>query len=205
MSSPARRILNGRPGAGKLLSRREIVTGIRVLDVDDCDAFTAQLSEILIDAIDGGAAVNFAGPVSRAEADHFWACVADDIADGERVLLGAFLGDDLVGTVQLALDTPPNQPHRADVVKLLVHRRARKRGVGRGLLLAVEEEARTHGRTLLTLDALTGSDAERLYVACGYARVGTIPDYALLPRGGPAATTLFYKKLAEGETPPAGA
>jgi GNAT superfamily N-acetyltransferase len=179
-----------------------VVHGIRVLDADECEAFTPQLSDILIDAIDGGASVNFLGPISPTEAEHFWACVADDVADGERILFGAFDGEDLVGTVQLALDTPPNQRHRADIVKLLVHRRARKRGIGRGLLRAVEAEARTRGRTLLTLDALTSSDAERLYVACGYVRVGTIPDYALLPRGGPAATTLFYKQLAEGEGTP---
>jgi GNAT superfamily N-acetyltransferase len=171
---------------------------VRSLDASECEALTPQLSDILIDAIDGGASVSFLGPLSQAGADSFWAIVADGIANGERVLFGAFDGEDLVGTAQLVLDTPPNQPHRADVAKVLVHRRARKRGVGRQLMAALEVDALARGKTLLTLDAATGSDAERLYVACGYVRVGTIPDYAFLPRGGPAATTIFYKQLGDG-------
>jgi GNAT superfamily N-acetyltransferase len=176
---------------------------VRSLDAPECEALTPQLSEILIDAIDSGASVSFLGPLSRPDADSFWLIVADGIANGERLLFGAFDGEALVGTAQLALDTPPNQPHRADVAKVLVHRRARKRGVGRQLMAALESEALTRGKTLLTLDALTGSDAERLYLACGYVRVGTIPDYALLPRGGgAAATTIFYKRLSgEGDEP----
>ena len=178
---------------------------IRSLEAHECEALTPQLSDILIDAIDSGASVSFLGPLSRAGADAFWAIVADGVAQGERVLFGAFDGDDLVGTAQLVVDTPPNQPHRADVAKVLVHRRARKRGVGRHLMEALEVGARARGKTLLTLDSLTGSDAERLYLACGYVRVGTIPDYALLPRGGAAATTIFYKQLAvAGEMAGAG-
>jgi GNAT superfamily N-acetyltransferase len=173
------------------------VITVRSIDAHECDALTPRLSEILIDAIDGGASVSFLGPLSREDADSFWAIVASGVADGERVLLCAFDEGELVGTAQLVIDTPPNQPHRADVAKLLVHSGARRRGVGRQLMDALETHARGHGRTLLTLDALTGSDAERLYLACGYVRVGTIPDYALLPKGGPAATTIFYKRLTE--------
>jgi ribosomal protein S18 acetylase RimI-like enzyme len=170
---------------------------IRILDERDCDTHTPELSEILIDAIDSGASVSFLGPLSHEGADSFWTCVAEGIANGERVLFAAF--DDtpeMVGTAQLVLDTPPNQPHRADIAKVLVHRRARNRGVGRRLMDAVEKDARARGKTLLTLDALTGSAAERLYLRCGYVRVGEIPGYAQLPRGGTtAATTIFYKQL----------
>jgi ribosomal protein S18 acetylase RimI-like enzyme len=169
---------------------------IRILDARECDAHTPELSEILIDAIDSGASVSFLGPLSQEGADSFWTCVAEGIANGERVLFAAFDADELVGTVQLVLDTPPNQPHRADIAKVLVHRRARNRGIGRRLMDAVENDARARGKTLLTLDALTGSAAERLYERCGYVRVGTIPDYAQLPRGGRTApTTIFYKQL----------
>ncbi len=168
---------------------------VRKLQEQECLSLTPGLSDLLIDAIEGGASVSFLGPLSRADADGFWALIASEIAHGERVLLGAFEGDALVGTAQLVLDTPPNQPHRADIAKLLVHSRARRRGIGRRLMHALEDEARALGRTLLTLDALTGSDAERLYVSCGYVRVGTIPDYALLPAGGRGATTIFYKNL----------
>jgi GNAT superfamily N-acetyltransferase len=172
------------------------MTTIRILDARECDAHTPELTEILIDAIDSGASVSFLGPLGQDDADSFWTCVAEGIANGERVLFGAFVEDELVGTAQLVLDTPPNQPHRADIAKVLVHRRARNRGVGRRLMDAIESDARARGKTLLTLDALTGSPAERLYVRCGYVRVGTIPDYAQLPSGGKTApTTIFYKQL----------
>jgi ribosomal protein S18 acetylase RimI-like enzyme len=199
------------------------MTIIRILDAHECDAHTPELAEILIDAIDSGASVSFLGPLSQDGADSFWTCVAEGIANGERVLFAAFddgtspategsadalparrptpergrnLTPELVGTAQLVLDTPPNQPHRADVAKVLVHSRARNRGIGRRLMDAIEGDARARGKTLLTLDALTGSAAERLYLRCGYVRVGTIPDYAQLPRGGATApTTIFYKQL----------
>jgi GNAT superfamily N-acetyltransferase len=100
------------------------------------------------------------------------------------------------GTAQLLLDTPPNQPHRAELAKMLVHRRARRRGLGRALFAAAEAEARRRGRTLLTFDTLAGTGAERLYLACGCTKVGEIPGYALLPGGGePAATSVFFKEL----------
>jgi ribosomal protein S18 acetylase RimI-like enzyme len=186
------------------------MTTIRILDARQCDAHTPELCEILIDAIDSGASVSFLGPLSQEGADSFWTCVAEGIANGERILFAAFedgtspatpergrnLTPELVGTAQLVLDTPPNQPHRADIAKVLVHSRARNRGVGRRLMDAVENDARARGKTLLTLDALSGSAAERLYIRCGYVRVGEIPDYAQLPRGGKtAATTIFYKQL----------
>jgi GNAT superfamily N-acetyltransferase len=101
----------------------------------------------------------------------------------------------ICGTVQVILNLPENQPHRGDVAKMLVHRRARRRGLGAALLLAAEETARACGKTLLVLDTNTGSDAERLYARMGWERVGEIPDFSIQPRGGLRATTLFYRRL----------
>jgi GNAT superfamily N-acetyltransferase len=153
------------------------------------------LADLLIDCIDGGASVSFMHPLAPAKAHAFWRRVAEGVAAGERALLVAEDDAGIVGTVQLALDQPENQPHRADLSKMLVHRRARRRGLGAALLQAAEEMASGCGKTLLVLDTTTGSDAERLYVRHGWVRVGTIPDYALLSRGGLSATTVFYKAL----------
>jgi ribosomal protein S18 acetylase RimI-like enzyme len=121
------------------------------------------------------------------------------VARGERALLVAEeRGGGIVGTVQLQLATPENQPHRADVAKMLVHSRARRRGIARRLMRAVEETAREEGRTLLVLDTVTGSDADRLYASAGWQRVGEIPNYALMPDGAPCATTIFYKAIGHG-------
>jgi GNAT superfamily N-acetyltransferase len=135
-------------------------------------------------------------PFTPDDARAFWRHVAARAAAGELVTLGAFTGDRLDGAVQLIVGTPPNQPHRAEIAKLLVHRRARGRGRGQALMLAAESLALSRGRTLLTLDTLAGSPAERLYLALGYTPAGTIPGYALLPEGGePRATVIFYKRL----------
>jgi GNAT superfamily N-acetyltransferase len=120
--------------------------------------------------------------------------VVDEIARGDTALLGARADGRFVGTVQLGLNTPPNQPHRADVRKMLVHRAARRRGIGAALMHAVEDEARRRGRTLLVLDTASG-DAERLYVRGGWQRVGVIPDYALWPDGSFCDTTVFWKRV----------
>ena len=115
-----------------------------------------------------------------------------DVGAGRRVL---FAAGDVDGTAQLLLDTPPNQQHRAELAKMLVHRRARRRGVGRALFAAVEAEARRRGRMLLTFDTVTGGGGERLYLACGCTKSGEIPGYALMPDGAPAATSIFFKAL----------
>ncbi len=154
------------------------------------------LADVLIDCVQGGASVSFMGPLPRERALAFWRQVADGVARRERVLLVA--EDDqarIVGTVQLILDMPDNQPHRADVAKMLVHRRARRQGVGEALLQALDGEARAEGRTLLVLDTVTGGDGERLYARCGWQRVGSVPRYALMPDGAPCATTFFYKNV----------
>jgi ribosomal protein S18 acetylase RimI-like enzyme len=155
------------------------------------------LADILIDCIDGGATVTFLAPMPRPKALAFWQRVIDSAERGERLLLVA--EDDtghVHGTVQLALSMPENQPHRAEIVKLLVHRRARGAGVGTTLMRAAEHAARAAGRTLLVLDTATGGAAERLYTRLGWHRLGVIPDYALSPDATTyGGATFFYKQL----------
>lgn len=166
------------------------------LDPETARRHLDDLAEVLVDAVGGGASVSFMLPFGRDDALVYWRRVLDHVEAGEVVLLGAFTGGRLEGTVQLHLDTPPNQPHRADVAKLLVHSRARRGGLGRALMAAVEVEALRLGRRLLTLDTLTDNPAARLYAGLGYARAGEIPGYALMPDGsGPEATAIFWKRL----------
>ncbi|HET6519840.1 MAG TPA: GNAT family N-acetyltransferase [Geminicoccaceae bacterium] len=165
------------------------------LAAPEAGARLRELAAILVDAVEGGASVSFMLPFRHEEALAYWRGLLPAVAAGRTVLLAALIGGAAVGTVQLGLATPPNQPHRADVAKLLVHRRARRRGVGRALMARVEDEARRRGRTLLTLDTLTGGEAERLYLALGYVRAGVIPGYARLPTGPLGDTSIFYKHL----------
>jgi GNAT superfamily N-acetyltransferase len=161
------------------------------------EAQVAELAELLIDCVDGGASVSFMLPLTAQRARAFWRHVAQGVHDGERALLVA--EDEhgaIVGTVQLVLGQPDNQPHRADLAKMLVHRRARRQGLGERLMRAAEAAACECGKTLLVLDTVTGSDAERLYTRLGWQRVGVIPDYALGPQGGLCATTYFYRRVA---------
>jgi GNAT superfamily N-acetyltransferase len=154
-----------------------------------------ELAQVLIDCVEGGASVSFMNPLSLDKALAFWRGVADGAANGERALLVAEQADGIVGTVQLVLAQPENQPHRADLSKMLVHRRARRHGAGTVLLQKAEEVARDCGKTLLVLD--TASDAAaRLYERLGWQRAGVVPDYALLPDGGYCATCFYYRKLA---------
>ena len=120
---------------------------------------------------------------------------AAEVEQGRRLLLAAFVGGDLVGTVQVILVLPPNQPHRAEIAKLLVHRSARRRGIAQLLMEHAESEARAAGKTLLVLDAVTGGDAARLYARLGWTTVGVIPGYALYPDRRPCDTTIFWKAL----------
>lgn len=154
------------------------------------------LEDVLIDCVEGGASVSFMLPVSRATARSFWSKVAQGVEQGERLLIVAREESGLiVGTVQVILDLPENQPHRGDVAKMLVHRRARRQGLGAKLLQAAEKAARDVGRKVLVLDTVTGGDAERMYQREGWQRVGEIPFYALMPDGTPCSTTYFYKHL----------
>ena len=155
----------------------------------------AQLADVLIDCVEGGASVSFMHPLSRDRALAFWSGVARDVRARERALLVAEDADGVCGTVQLILQQPENQPHRAELSKMLVHRRARRRGLGEALMRAAETTARECGKTLLVLDT-ANPDAERLYERLGWERVGVIPEYALLPHGGLCGTTVYYLHLA---------
>jgi GNAT superfamily N-acetyltransferase len=155
-----------------------------------------QLVDVLLDCVEGGASVSFMLPLSREHARRFWQRVADDAARGTRILLVAEDAQGICGTVQLVLDLPDNQPHRADLAKMLVHRRARRQGLGATLMAAAEASAREANRTLLVLDAVTGGDGARLYERLGWTRVGDIPNYALYPGGGFCGTTYYYRDLA---------
>jgi ribosomal protein S18 acetylase RimI-like enzyme len=167
---------------------------VRVLGADDTVERVGQLADVLLDCVEGGASVGFMLPMARETALSFWRKVADGVARGERTLLVAEDGDGIVGTVQLITDMPENQPHRADVAKLLVHRRGRGAGIGRRLMEAVEVAAREQGRRVLVLDTAS-STAERLYERLGWQRVGAVPDYALMPGGELCATVFFYKHV----------
>ena len=153
-----------------------------------------ELADLLIDCVEGGASVSFMSPLSLARATAFWREVADGVSRGERALIVAGDAGGIIGSVQLILAQPENQPHRADLSKMLVIRRARRRGVGEELLRAAEEVARAAGKSLLVLDTASG-DAERLYERLGWQRCGVIPGYALLPQGGLCNTTVFYRTL----------
>jgi len=159
------------------------------------DAHVGRLADLLVDSVDDGASVGFMAPLARDKAVAFWRGVADGVATGDRALLVAEDDDGIIGTVHLILAQPENQPHRADLTKMLVHPRARRGGVGARLMEAVEGMARDCGKTLLVLDTVTGSDAERLYSRLGWIRVGEIPEFALLASGGLWGTIVFYKKL----------
>jgi ribosomal protein S18 acetylase RimI-like enzyme len=154
------------------------------------------LSDVLIDCVEGGASVSFMLPMTRAKAETFWRNAAAGVARGERVVLSAEDETGIVGTVQIILAQPENQPHRGDLAKMLVHRRARRRGIGEALLVAAERSALDAGKTLLVLDTAS-DDAERLYSRQGWQRCGIIPNYALFPDGRPCATTYFFKSLRD--------
>jgi len=158
------------------------------------DAQLRDLADVLIDCVEGGASVGFMHPLSPRRAVAFWTEVAAAAARGERALLLAEDAQGVVGTVQLVLHQADNQPHRAELVKMLVHRRARRRGLGGALLRSAETVARECRRTLLTLDT-SSDDAARLYARHDWQRAGVIPGYALLPRGGLHHTTYFYRQL----------
>lgn len=153
------------------------------------------LAEVLIDCVAGGASVSFMHPLSKEKALAFWRVAAEGVASGERALLVVEDDGGIAGTVQLILGQPENQPHRADLAKMLVHRRARRQGLGEALMKAAEKEARVCGKTLLMLDTTTGMDAERLYARLGWQRFGEVPGHALLAHGGLSDTAFFYRAL----------
>ena len=168
---------------------------VRRLDGADAHRHLDGLAAVLADCVAGGASVSFMAPFSHEQARAAFAAVADDVDAGRRLLLAAFSDGRVVGTVQVVLALPPNQPHRGEIAKLLVHRSARRRGVAQLLMAHAEAEARAEGKSLLVLDTVTGDAAERLYARLGWTRVGVIPGYALYPDGRPCDTTVFWKAL----------
>ena len=155
-----------------------------------------QLCTVLIDCVDGGASISFMLPMTREKAERFWRGVAEGVANNERVLLVAQNEQgEIVGSVQVVLAQPENQPHRADISKMIVHRSARKQGIAAALMVSAEAHALLEGKTVLVLDTAS-DDAERVYRKLGWQECGVIPDFALLPGGELCATTYFYKRIA---------
>jgi GNAT superfamily N-acetyltransferase len=169
---------------------------IRILTAEEAVGVIDDLCEVLSDGVNAGASLGFMLPFSPADARDYWHGVVDSVAAGQTVLAVGEIDGRVVGTVQVGFASRPNQPHRGDLMKLIVHRSARGRGLSRQLLQAVEAESARRGRSLLVLDTATGSEAETIYPRFGWQRVGVIPDYALWPQGGFCGTTLFYKRIA---------
>ncbi len=177
------------------------MVNIRQFTADEGRPYLGALAGVLLDCVQGGASVSFMAAFSKSDAESFFENVLDKVRRGDCILLAAFLDSELVGTVQLLTATPPNQPHRADVAKLLVLRSARGRGIARRLMEEVETVSRLAGKTLLVLDTATGGPAEKLYTDLGWNRVGVIPQYALYPDGAWCDTTIFWKAIPSQTNP----
>ena len=170
---------------------------IRQIEAPEAQTLVPALADILLDCVEGGASVSFMWPLTRAKAEAFWQGVATGVAGGDRVLFVAQTeAGEAVGTVQLTFAPQENQPHRGEIAKMLVHRRARGRGLGAALMRAAEAAARDHGRTLLVLDTEEHGAADRLYRRLGWIHLGTVPRFALMPDGAPCPAAFFYRDLA---------
>jgi len=176
------------------MSAAELIE-IRRLDGAEFREQLDALAAVLVDCVEGGASVGYMAPFSHEQARAAFEGFAAEVEQGRRLLLAAFADGELVGTVQVVLATPPNQPHRGEIARMLVRRSARRRGIAQRLMAQAEQEARAEGKTLLVLDAVTGGDAARLYDRLGWTTVGVIPNYALYPDGRPCDTTVFWKAL----------
>jgi GNAT superfamily N-acetyltransferase len=171
------------------------VSGVQALDIAAAGSAETRLAEILIACVAAGASVSFLPPLSREKAQGFWHQVAAEVGAGRRVLLGGWRDGTLVGTGMLAFATQENQPHRAEVQKVLVHPSARRGGIGRQIMQALEQSAATAGRHLLTLDTRADDAGEALYRALGWHEAGRIPGYARDVDGSPHDTVFFWKDL----------
>jgi len=171
------------------------MTIIHVLAAEDLTPYIDDLCEVLADCVNGGASLGFMQPFAPEDARSYWLDVHKSVAAGHTVIAVAEHEGRVVGSVQVGLAQKPNQPHRGDLMKLLVHRSARGLGLSRKLMETVEKEAARLGRTILVLDTATGSEAEAIYPRFGWERVGVIPDYALWPQGGFCDSTFFYKRI----------
>jgi ribosomal protein S18 acetylase RimI-like enzyme len=168
---------------------------VRALDPQEIPALESRLGEILSACVEGGASVSFMRPFPPSHGEAFYQGLRDDFQTRKRLLIAAFVGGQLQGSVQLVLSLPPNQPHRAEVAKLLVHPEARGQGLAAQLMQRLESEAKQRNKSLLVLDTVPGQPADRLYRRLGYTALGEIPNFALLPGGVPCPTVVFYKQL----------
>jgi GNAT superfamily N-acetyltransferase len=181
------------------------VTRVTRLEVTQLLAAVDELADLLTDTVDDGASIGFLAPLGRAAAVDWWRERADGVAAGQLAVWAASIGERVAGTVSLAFPDKPNSRHRAELVKLMVHRDARGEGLGRRLLTVAEDAAVAAGITLLHLDTETDSPADHLYRSTGWTRAGMIPDYAASPDGVLRPTTLYYKRVGAGTTAEAGA
>jgi GNAT superfamily N-acetyltransferase len=170
---------------------------IRELLATEGQKYLPDLASVLLDCVRAGASVSFMASLTSAEAEAFFEGVLQGVAEQERILLAAFVDEKLLGTVQVVLAMPPNQPHRAEIAKLLVAPSARRLGLASRLMERAEEAARAAGKTLLVLDTVTGGPAEQLYVRLGWTKTGVIPNYALFPDGTFCDTTIYWKALKQ--------
>ncbi len=179
------------------------MSGIRIESLSASPNISEALGTMLIDVVANNGSVSFMHPLEPARAAEFWAGSLAAAARGERIVLGAFdadTGNELVATVTLLLDTPPNQPHRGEIAKMMTRPSHRGRGIARQLMREAERLAVQHGRTLLMLDTATVDGASKLYEALGFTFAGEIPDYALTPMGELTGTRLYWKRIG-GSTP----
>jgi ribosomal protein S18 acetylase RimI-like enzyme len=171
------------------------VIEIRRAGMDEIPALEPRLGEILAECVEGGASVSFLQPFSALDGERYYAGLRAEFAARKRILIVGFVSGKLAGSVQLAVGLPPNQPHRAEVAKLLVHPEARGQGLAKKLMEHLEAVARAEGKTLLVLDTVPGFPADRLYRRLGYTALGEIPNFALMPDGSPCSTVIFYKQI----------
>ena len=169
---------------------------VQIRSVAGDQGLVPALADVLVDCVKGGASVGFMHPLDKERAEAYWAGIVESESRGERLVFAAEdSGGLVVGTAQVLLAMPENQPHRGEIMKMLVKRSARRQGVADALMERAESDALAAGKTLLVLDTAS-ADAERLYERRGWTRVGLIPEYALWPEGGFVSTTLYFKKLA---------
>jgi ribosomal protein S18 acetylase RimI-like enzyme len=171
------------------------MSDLEIKPLKPASGIVEMLAEIIVETVASGGSVSFMHPLSLEDARAFWEKSLVAAARGERVVFGAWDGDALIGTVTLLLDCPPNQPHRAEIAKMMTHPAHRRRGAATALMHAAEAEAIARGRTLLVLDTATDGGAAKLYERLGFTLAGEIPEYALKPHGGLTGTLIYWKRI----------
>jgi ribosomal protein S18 acetylase RimI-like enzyme len=177
---------------------------VRIAPISDSTEIRAALADMLIETVASGGSVSFMHPLSPEHADSFWDASLEAASHGARIVLGAWCEETFVGTVTLLLDMPPNQPHRAEIAKLMVRQAFRGHGIAAALIRAAEGLAIQHGRTLLVLDTAVDGGARGLYEKAGFTLTGEIPDYALKPHGGLTGTLIYWKRIGAADRTAAG-